>query len=413
MTSTRLLSRAAILLLAAGLSLPTGAERLPFPSFELVPLLEDLDGLIDIAHADDERLFLVEQGGRILVWDGSGRPEVFLDLTPLMGTAVEGGIKSIAFHPDYPNPGFFFIHYTEVSGDSVLARYTVSATNPNMASLASGRVMLQVNQPNQLHYGGQLRFGPDGYLYSAFGDGGPQTDTSCHSQRPDTLLGKMIRLDVDQSTGTPPFYGVPPGNPFGGPGQPAAEVWALGLRQPWRFSFDRDLGHLYIADVGQNEREEVNLQIAGAAGGANYGWRVMEGSLCFDPDPIIPTCLLGTPSCGSPALTMPILEYDHSQGDCSITGGYVYRGPEAAPLLGHYLYADYCSGRIWAAREGVAGWQTQLLTVELPRLLAFGEDRDGRIYLTDGSTLFRLRTVALFADGFESGDTTHWASASR
>jgi hypothetical protein len=378
-------------------------------SLQLLPVLNDLSALIDITHANDSRLFLVEQFSRILVWDGVSPPTVFLDLTLLLGTGVEGGIKSIAFHPDYPNPGFVFIHYTNPLGNSVIARYTVSAGDPNVANFSSGRTLLVVDQPNQLHYGGQLRFGPEGYLYSGFGDGGPQTDPDCHAQRPDTLLGKLIRLDIDQNVGAPPYYGIPADNPFGSLGEPRPEVWAVGLRQPWRFSFDRLNGDLFIADVGQNSREEVDLQLAGSAGGQNYGWRVMEGTLCVDPDPIDPDCLLSTPSCGSSALTQPILEVAHGNGDCSITGGYVYRGSEASSLVGRYLYGDYCSGRLWAAREVDKDWSSELLAVNLPGVLAFGEDHQGRLYLTEGTTLFRLKNESFFADGFESGDASSWA----
>ncbi len=368
------------------------------------------DLIVDVTHAGDARLFLALQAGEVLVWDG-GAPGSFLDIRALMGGGFEGGLKSIAFHPDYAGNGFFYLHYSDTAGDSVIARYEVSAGDPDAADPGSGVILLAVDQQTTLHRGGQLAFGPDGYLYAGLGDGGPQTDTDCHAQRPDTLQGKLLRLDVDQNVGTPPYYGIPPDNPFGGPGEPAAEVWALGVRQPWRFSFDRQSGDFYLGDVGQNAREEVDFQAAGSPGGANYGWRIMEGDTCHDPDPIDPDCPVGTPSCFDAGYTDPILAYaiDGGSGDCSITGGFVYRGPGLAALVGRYLYGDWCSGRIWAAEESEGTWTSELLPIQLPSLISFGEGSDARLYLTEGSTVYRLsEPAAIFADGFESGDTAAW-----
>lgn len=399
-----------IVVLTSWLAMPVpsrGGSNLD--DLELVNVLPNLSSIVDISHAGDERLFLSGQGGRILVWDRVSAPATFLDLSALMGGGFEGGIKSVAFHPTYPNPGFFFVHYSDAVGDSVIARYEVSAGDPNAGNPTSGVILLTIDQQTTLHRGGQVRFGPDGFLYIGLGDGGPQTDTECKAQRPDTLQGKLLRIDVDQSVGVPPFHGIPADNPFGGPGEPGEEVWAVGLRQPWRFSFDRTNGDLFIGDVGQDGREEINRQPVADGGGQNYGWRIMEGTTCFDADPIDPDCPATTPSCFDAAYTLPILEYDHSAGDCSVTGGYVYRGPEAPPLVGRYLYGDFCSGNLWAARDS-GGWTSELLSVALPNITAFGEDRDGRLFLTDGSTLFRLGITVLFADGFESGNTAAWSA---
>ncbi|MEM8963725.1 MAG: PQQ-dependent sugar dehydrogenase [Acidobacteriota bacterium] len=380
------------------------------PALELVEVLTGLDTAVDVVHAGDERLFIAQQDGEILVWDGASAPTTFLDLSAIVGGGFEGGIKSIAFHPSYPTPGYVFVHYSDTINASVVARYTVSA-DPDVADPLSGVVVLTQPQATTLHRGGQIAFGPDGFLYIGLGDGGPQTDPDCHAQRPDTLQGKLMRIDIDQNTMTPPYYGIPGDNPFGGVGQPAAEVWAIGLRQPWRFSFDRVTGDLYIADVGQFEREEIDFQAAGAGGGQNYGWRIMEGTFCFDPDPIDDDCPMSTPSCDDPGFVAPIIEYDHTGGNCSVTGGFVYQGPEAAALRGRYLYGDWCTGNLWAAEDGGSGWTTELLSVSLPQINTFGEDRDGRLFLTNGSTLFRLRAPNdVFGDGFESGDTSAWSS---
>ncbi len=375
----------------------------------LAPVVGGLDTAVDITHADDSRLFIGEQDGRILIFDGSAPLDVFLDVSGLMGTGFEGGLKSFAFHPDHATNGFFFIHYSDVMGDSVIARYEVSAVDPNVADPSSGVILLSVDQTTDIHRGGQIRFGPDGFLYIGLGDGGPQTDTECHAQRPDSLRGKLLRIDPDQNIATPPFYGIPSDNPFGGAGEPAAEVWALGLRQPWRFSFDLATGDLYIGDVGQNSREEVDLQLAGSPGGANYGWRIMEGTSCHDPDPIDPDCPATTPSCGDPSFTSPIFDYPLADGNCSVTGGYVYRGQRLAALAGRYLHGDFCSGRIWAADDQMGTWSREELPVNLPGLITFGEDRFGNLYLSDGSDLVRLDDPnVIFADGFESGDAAAW-----
>ena len=406
----------AVLSLIASLSsAAAGAEDAPgrrgTAGLELVPVDSGYSTAVDISHAGDERLFVGQQGGEILILD-AGPSRTFLDLGGLVGGGFEGGIKSVAFHPDYATNGFFFVHYSDVPGDSVIARYEVSAGDPDVADPGSAAILIVVDQDTTLHRGGQVRFGPDGYLYIGLGDGGPQTDPECHAQRPDTLRGKLLRIDVDQNVGTAPYYGIPPDNPFGGAGEPAAEVWALGLRQPWRFSFDRATGDLYLGDVGQNAREEIDFQAAGSAGGLNYGWRIMEGNSCHDPDPIDPDCPATTPSCGDPAFTAPIIEYVTGGGNCSVTGGYVYRGPQIAALAGRYLYGDWCSGNLWAADDSSGSWTSELLPISLPGITTFGEDAAGNLYATNGSEIFRVDDpAAIFFDAFESGDTSAWSSA--
>jgi glucose/arabinose dehydrogenase len=263
-------------------------------------------------------------------------------------------LLSIAFHPQYAQNGFFFVYYTGPSGNVTIARYHVSG-DPNVADPNSGVTLISIPHPVSNHNGGQLQFGPDGYLYAGVGDGGggcDDTNGGCNAQRADTMLGKMLRIDVDQNVNASPYYGVPPTNPFVGPGGFADEVWNRGLRNPWRFAFDRLTRALFIGDVGQVTREEVDYQLAESLGGENYGWKIMEGFLCN-------TCALtgctAPPPCNDPSLTLPILDYAHSP-HCAITGGYVYRGKRIGFLRGKYLYGDLCSGTLWwAVQNGGAG----------------------------------------------------------
>jgi glucose/arabinose dehydrogenase len=309
----------------------------------------------------------------------------------------------LAFHPGYAANGFFFVNYTDKSIDTVIARYRVSTDDPDVADPSSGRVLLKIDQPFTNHNGGQLQFGPDGYLYVGMGDGGSGGDPDCRAQRGDTLLGKLLRIDVDQSVSASPFYGIPPDNPFRGNDGIPDEVWARGLRNPWRFSFDRGTGDLYIGDVGQSAREEVDRQSAGSPGGENYGWKVMEGSLCFGTA----SCPASTPACNSPALTVPILEYQNDGHDCSVIGGYVYRGDRLPQLRGTYLFGDLCSGKVWGAKARQDGtWEVRRLAdadtlLEGQSLIAFGEDRRGEIYVVTNDALYRLDTSG---QGSQGGD---------
>jgi glucose/arabinose dehydrogenase len=348
------------------------------------------DQITAITHAGDDRLFLTIRAGLIKIYaGGSVLPQPFLDIRSLIGTEGEGGLLSTAFHPSYSTNGFFYVNYTNRAGDTVIARYRVSGADPNRADPASARILMTIDQPFSNHNGGQMQFGPDGFLYIGMGDGGSGGDPACRAQRDDTLLGKMLRLDVNQNVNAAPFYGIPAGNPYiGGDGVPD-EIWARGLRNPWRFSFDRQTGDLWIADVGQNVREEVNFQPAGTGAGANYGWKVMEGSLCFGSD----ACPVSTPPCNSAAFTMPVLEYDHDNG-CSITGGYVYRGANLPDLRGTYFFGDFCNGRMWGARRQGSGYEVREVSrpsgTSFDGLVTFGEDRAGELYFANGDRLFRL-----------------------
>ena len=341
---------------------------------------------VGIEHAGDRsgRLFILQQEGQIRIINNQGQvlPTSFLDIQPLIVSGGERGLLGVAFHPRYADAdnGFFYVNYTR-SGDgaTVIARYRRSTDNPDIADPLSGVVLLTVAQPFTNHKGGQLRFGPDGYLYIGLGDGGSANDPGRRAQDLTTALGKMLRIDVDG--GSP--YAIPASNPFQSQSQgaPLREIWAYGLRNPWRFSFDRATGDLFIADVGQSAREEINFQPAGAAGGTNYGWRWMEGTQC--------TGLEG--ACPDP-FTLPILEYSHALG-CSVTGGHRYRGPAYPALSGYFLYGDFCSGRIWGATNAGGNWTTTELLVTGLGISTFGEDEAGEIYVAVHNTGVIYRIV--------------------
>ena len=314
------------------------------------------------------RLFVVEQPGRIrIVDDGQVVPEPFLDITSLVGCCGERGLLSVAFHPNYADSGDLFVNYTDRNGDTVVARYAVSTTDPYRADPASAETILSVDQPAANHNGGLLLFGPqDGYLYVGFGDGGGGNGQN--GQVLSTLLGKILRIDVDGTSGELP-YSIPPDNPF--VDQPAVrpEIWALGVRNPWRFSFDRDTCDLWIGDVGSATYEEVNQQPGASAGGENYGWDRMEGTVCrAEP-------------CDD--FVAPVSGFDRDEG-CVVTGGFVYRGSAIPDLHGLYLFADYCSGRVWGlVRDANNAW-IRLDPVETGlRISSFGEDAAGELYLVD------------------------------
>ncbi len=354
--------------------------KAPFPVVGSVPgvsleqITSDLGPLIAITHAGDNRLFLTLRDGRIAIFEnGSLRSQLFLDIRSQTTTTGERGLLSTAFHPRYSENGFFFINYTNTDGDTVIARYKVSA-DPNRADPASARTLMIIGQPFSNHNGGQLQFGPDSFLYIGMGDGGAAFDPECRAQKPNTLLGKMLRIDVDQNVSTAPFYGIPASNPFRGPGDPPDEVWASGFRNPWRFSFDRETGDLWIGDVGQNQREEIDFQPASSQGGENYGWKIMEGTLCSTND----ACPAATPACNSAAFTPPVLEYAHDP-HCSVTGGYVYRG-QLTQLRGAYLFGDFCTGVVWAAFRQGSGFTVRTITGQASQLTTFGENAAGEIF---------------------------------
>jgi|CXWL01.1.fsa_nt_gi glucose/arabinose dehydrogenase len=333
-----------------------------------------LDRPVDAAAPGDGsgRLFLVLQGGSVVIVEsGQVLTPPFLSIP--VSCCNERGLLGLAFHPDYAANGFFYVAYTDGQGDSVVSRFTDSG-DPGRADPDSEVVLLRVAQPEPNHNGGHLAFGPDGFLYVALGDGGGGGDQHGpigNGQELGTLLGKILRLDVDTAT-TP--YGIPTGNPFATRPGARPEIWAYGLRNPWKFSFDRQNGDLWIADVGQGAWEEIDLQPAASLGGENYGWRRMEGRHCFNP----------TTGCQTSGMVLPVLEYSHAEG-CSVTGGYRYRGPQQI-LRGVYFYADFCSGKVWGATKRCgrnAGWRTtELTTVQFP-VTSFAEDEDGEIYVIE------------------------------
>ncbi|MBI4915322.1 MAG: PQQ-dependent sugar dehydrogenase [Acidobacteria bacterium] len=332
-----------------------------------------------IAHAGDGsgRLFVVEQAGRIRILEGGAlRPVPFLDISSRVSCCGEQGLLSVAFPPGFAAKRHFYVDYTNTTGTTVVSRFRLTA-DPGVADPASEEVVLTVAQPFANHNGGQLAFGPDGYLYIGMGDGGSGGDPLNNAQSGTTLLGKLLRLDVESATQP---YAVPASNPFRGNPNFRPEIWALGLRNPWRFSFDRSTGDLWIADVGQNAWEEVNVQPVASPGGENYGWRLMEGAHCYDPNPCSPT-----------GLVLPVAEYDHSLG-CSITGGFVARGPAPVRLAGAYVYGDFCSGRVWTVRPQGSSFVNELIITTPYGISAFGEDEAGSLYLADygGGALYRF-----------------------
>ena len=354
---------------------------------ELQPVVGGLDTPVAVANAGDGsgRLFVVEKKGFIRVVQNHVLADTpFLDITDRVGSlSSEQGLLGLAFHPDYAGNGLFFVNYTDLEGDTVVARFATSG-DPNRAQAGSEAVILTLEQPAANHNGGHLAFGRDGYLYVGTGDGGGAGDQYANGQNGQTLLGAMLRLDVDG--GAP--YTVPGTNPFVGRPDVRDEIWALGLRNPWRYSFDRLTGDLFIADVGQNQYEEVNFQPADSAGGQNYGWPIMEGRHCYPADR----------PCERAGLMLPAREYDHSRG-CSVTGGYVYRGQEFPILTGIYLFGDYCSGRIWGlAPAGNGDWQVAELAQMDGQLSSFGEDERGELYLLDMGRGEILKIAAQAAD---------------
>ncbi len=455
--------------LGFGLALTGGAEAQTFgDGMELVEVQTGLSGVLAVRNAGDgsNRLFFVQQGGVVRWADGNGALQAtpFFDITSssgnlgvcavaglasasfgFSGASGERGLLGMAFHPDFGvDNQYFFVHFSDSRGDTLIARFTASG---NTTDYDTCRVVLRIDQDFSNHNGGDIAFGPDGYLYIGMGDGGSGGDpcnrgqtlspsqlpgndgtsgcsadsnfSSLASGNPDSraLLGKMLRIDIDGDTtaanangmcgkrtgGTSgdvvAFYAIP--NPMGGPANPFAgadpqsacdETWDYGLRNPWRFSFDRSTGDLLIGDVGQGTTEEVDFEPAGNAGGRNYGWRVCEGPYVSGS---------GSTPCGLAGAIAPILWYSHSAGRCSITGGYRYRGP-ATFFQGTYVYSDYCTSEIFLARETAPGvWGSQLWENPGGGVAGFGEDETGRVYVAAGSSVHRIQESVLFADGFE------------
>ena len=329
------------------------------------------------APAGDPRLFIVEQGGRIrIVQNGQLLAIPFLDVAAKISSGGERGLLSVAFDPAYATNGFFYVDYTDRNGHTVVERYRVSA-DANRADPATAKQILFVSQPFANHNGGHVLFGADGMLYVAMGDGGSGGDPQGHGQNRNSLLGKILRVDV--RLGDP--YTIPSDNPFVGQAGARGEVWAYGLRNPWRIAFDRTDRMLYVADVGQNAIEEVNV-VPAAQAGANYGWKVMEGDQCY-----------GAATCTRTGLTLPALTYTHASGGCSVTGGIVYRGAKIPEIAGHYFYSDYCAGFVRSFRyaSGQADAERTWDVGPVQNVSSFGEDAAGEIYLVSSNgTVYRF-----------------------
>ena len=368
-----MVTRPALLLL---LVLVAAVRALAQPALVLVPLASGFDRPVQVvsAHDGSGALYVAQQGGKILRLDpATGARDLFLDLSSVVTCCTNGGLLNIVFHPRYATNGFLFVQYADVDGDTVVARYTRS--DPASAKVLFVAPQPRDNVPN--HHGGTLQFGPDGMLYISIGDGGAYRSVTNRAQETTHLLGKLLRIDVDRGV----LYTIPADNPLIDTPGARGEIWSLGLRNPWRFSFDRATGELLLGDVGQDSWEEIDALSLAAARGANFGWPMMEGSHCFPPNA---PC--------APSGVLPRAEYSHADG-CSVTGGYRYRGSRWPSLAGVYLYGDYCSGRIWAAD---AAWRTTQVLKTGALIVSFGEDDDGELYVVDhGGTLFRVSAGAV------------------
>jgi glucose/arabinose dehydrogenase len=343
-------------------SIPVASTFPNAADYEWQPFVSGLARPVDIQPANDGtgRLFVIEKYGVIRVIENGTLLDVpFLDISDRVNDrGNEMGLLGLTFHPDYENNGYFYVNYTGEGGNTRISRFQASG---NSSDPASEKILLIIEQPYQNHNGGALAFGPDGYLYAGLGDGGLAGDPHKNGQNTSTLLGKILRIDVNN--GDP--YSIPADNPFGN------EVWVYGLRNPWRMSFDRVTGDLWIGDVGQNQYEEIDYLPAGSPGGANFGWSIMEATHGYDGEP-------------QPGLLLPVAEYSHNEGGCSVTGGYVYRGsmPE---WNGIYLYGDYCSGKIWGLILSNGQWQNAALFEAGVTITSFGQDESGELYFSSDS----------------------------
>ena len=358
---------------------PSGAEAVQEAShFELMPVARGLVRPVLVTNAGDGsgRVFVNEQTGKIrIVEDGIVSETPFLDVSNKVACCGERGLIGLAFPPTYANSNHFYVSYTNLEGHTTISRF-LTTDDPNQADEGSEEVLLTIDQPHENHNGGHLAFGPrDGYLYIGSGDGGLLRDPDNRGQAPDTLLGKLLRIDVE--SGARP-YGIPDTNPFSLENDYRDEIWALGLRNPWGFAFDKDTGALFIPDTGQDKREEVNFQAAGSRGGQNYGWPIMEGNICFE-HVLLP--------CRADGLIHPIAEYRHTQG-CAVVGGTVYRATQNPELSGLFVFADFCTGQIWGLKPLEAntfqqdrpGWHSRLLIEAGVPISSIGEDEDGNVY---------------------------------
>ena len=359
------------------------------PGVALEEVATGLAAPINITATPDGWLLVNERAGRVVAIDpATGEQSVTLDIGDRVLGQGEQGLLGLTLHPDWPDAPRAFVHYSDRNGDTVLAEYTATAADgPPALDPASERVMLRVDQPFANHNGGQLTFGPDGYLYMALGDGGSGGDPQGNGQNPRALLGSILRLDAQLPDGTPApdskGYAIPRDNPFADGSDGAPEVFVYGLRNPWRFSFDARTGELWIADVGQNAYEEIDRLAPSADAGANLGWNVMEGSHCFN-----------SLICASEGLVLPVTEYGRDHG-CSVTGGYVYRGDAISELGGWYLFGDYCSGLLFGVPSDAEGVVAPRVLLETGHgISTFGEDADGELYLADINAGAIYRIVA-------------------
>jgi glucose/arabinose dehydrogenase len=357
---------------------------------------------VDLANAGDSRMFVVQQGGAIRIVNSNGTVNStnFLNLSSLISTGSERGLLGIAFHPEYETNGYFYVNYTNTAGNTVIARYSRNTTNPDIADAASAQILLTITQPYSNHNGGCLRFGPDGYLYIGMGDGGSGGDPENYSQNINSLLGKMLRIDVDN--GTP--YSNPTDNAFPGTVAGADEIWATGLRNPWKFSFDRVTGDLWIADVGQNAVEEINKVAVLTPAGKNFGWRCYEGSSVYN-----------SAGCGPAAnYTMPFAQYTQaSTNGCSVTGGMVYNGTAYPNLQGKYIFADYCNNKIGIiSSTGTITWSSAFAS---NNFTTFGEDINGEMYVMGRSSgkLFRITDSTAGTNDFSNSSFSVYPNPSK
>lgn len=361
------------------------------PKIELIAHATGFTRPVDIAHCGDSRLFIVEQRGYIWVVDSTGNrlPNPFLNIDPrVRSNGNEQGLLGLAFPPDYAQSGEFYVYYTrETDGATRVSRFSLLNGNPNEADPNSEEILLAQSQPFNNHNGGCIKFGPDGYLYIGLGDGGSGGDPQNHGQTPKSLLGKILRIDVN---GAAPglAYAIPPDNPFVADTAFRPEIWSWGWRNPWRFSFDRLTGDMWIGDVGQNAREEVDFEPAGA-GGRNYGWRCFEGLASYNTNGCLPAA----------AYTAPVFEYANPSLGRSITGGFIYRGSQYPDLDGYYFFSDYVSGRWWATRQNPDGTFTTGLVGQFAgnQYSSYGEDRHGELYVAALSqgTIYKIKSMSV------------------
>ncbi len=352
----------------------------------LEPIFGGLNQPVFLTDSGDGRgdIYIVEKTGKILlVKGGKVQSQPFLDITSRVRSASsEQGLFSVAFHPNYADNGFLFVDYTDTGGNTVVARFTVSPDRTS-ADPNSFKKILGIEQPYANHNGGQIAFGPDGMLWIGAGDGGSEGDPQGNGQKTNTLLGKILRIDVDH--GDP--YAIPPDNPFADGKNGKPEIWAYGLRNPWRFSFDRATHDLYIGDVGQSQWEEIDFVSSDLHPGLNFGWKTMEGTHCYRP----------SSNCDTSGLTMPVTEYSHAPGNCSVTGGYVYRGSQYKSIDGAYFFTDYCSGTIWGLTRDASGkWSQSKVAQGSAGYSSFGQDGNGELYVCDLSngTIYHLTATS-------------------